>query len=98
MNHLGDEIVAVAADRELRVAVRVSRRYRLDSRDGLKALRSISVVCGEDDGSLRTVPVHQARRRINVNNASVFNDRYAITQPFGLLHEMGSKENGLSAL
>src|ERR1700680_4385935 len=94
MNHLGDEIVAPTPNRELRVAA----DYRLDSRDRSKALYSRWVVCGEDDGSLRAVPVNEALRPVDVDDASVFDDCYPVAQPFGLLHEMSGQENRLAAL
>jgi hypothetical protein len=53
MNHLSHEIVASTANGESKVTA----DHRLNSRDGAKALFSDRVVRGENDGSLRTVPV-----------------------------------------
>src|SRR5580693_8507564 len=94
MNYLGDEIVTSASNRELRVAA----RYGLDSRDSSKVLSSGSIVCGEDDGSLRAVPTHQVFRSVDVDDAPVFDDGYPVAQPFGLFHEMSGQENRLAAV
>src|ERR1700733_2584471 len=93
MNYLGDEIVTSAPNCELRVAA----DYTLDSRDGSKVLSSGSIVRGEDDGSLRAVPAHQVFRSVDVDDAPVFDDRYSVAQPFGLLHKMSGQENRLAA-
>src|SRR5712671_4184497 len=102
MNYFGGEIVAVAANREVRVverlAGRVVRNDRLDTRDGSKTLRGIWIVGGEDDASFGAVPVHQTCRAVDVNDASVFDDRDPVTQSLGLLHQMSGQENGLAAV
>jgi hypothetical protein len=94
MNYLGDKIVASTPNRELRVAA----EYRLDSRDGLKAISSSQVVRGEDNGSLRAVPVDEVRRLVDVDDASVFDDCYPVAQSFSLLHEMSGQEDCFAAL
>src|ERR1700722_9103032 len=94
MNHLGDEIVAPTPNRDLRVAA----DDRFDSRDGSKALRSGEVVGCKYDGSLRAVPVNQALRPVDVDDASVLDDCYPVAQPFGLFHKMSGQENCLAAL
>src|ERR1051326_5059210 len=67
MNHLGDEIVAPAANRELRVAA----DHRLDQRDGSKALFSGLVVRAKNDRSLGAVPLDNGLRSVYVHNADV---------------------------
>ncbi len=94
MNHLGHEIVSPAPNGELRVGA----SYRLNLRDGPKALYRGEVVGGEHDSALRAVPVHEALRRVDVDDASVFDDRYPVAQAFGLLHEMSGQKNRLPAL
>src|ERR1700691_716313 len=94
MNHLGDEIVAVTPDGELRVAA----NDRLDSRNISKTFRSSSIVCGEHDGSFGAVPIHEACRLVDVDDPSVFDDCYPVAQPLGLLHKMCGQENRLAAL
>src|SRR5215469_10233951 len=84
MNHLADKIIAATPNRELRRTTRDG----LDSRDRPKTLRSASVFRREDDSSLRTVPLHQARRAVDIDNASVFDNCYPIAQPLGFLHQM----------
>src|SRR5580692_1457567 len=94
MNHLGHQIVSPAANGELRAAA----DYFLNSRNHLKVLSSVWIICGQDDGSLRAVPLHQALRTIDINDPSVLDDCYAVAQPFGLLHKMGGQKNRLAAL
>src|SRR5579871_3325611 len=94
MNHFGDEIVAAAANRELRVVA----DHRLDSRHRSKALFSASVVRAKHDGSLGAVPLHEVLRRVYIDDASMLDDGYPIAQAFSLLHEMSGQENGLAAL
>ena len=84
MNHLGHEIVAPAANCELRVAA----DHRVDSRDSSKALFSGRGVRGQDDGSLRAMPFNEVLRPVYIDNASVLDDCHPIAQSFGLLHEM----------
>src|SRR6516162_8250503 len=93
MNHLGYKIVAATPNHELRSTA----RDHLDSRDRSKALRSTPVVCGEDDSSLRAMPLNQVLRAVDVDDTSVFDDRHPVTQPLGFLHEMCSQEDGLAA-
>src|SRR5579863_796593 len=94
MNYLGDQIVAPAPNGELRVAA----DYCVDSRNRSKALCRAPVACGEDDGSLRAMPVHQALRRVDIDDASVFDDCHPVAQPLGFFHEMSGQENRLAAL
>ncbi len=61
-------------------------------------LGSAAVFRGEDDGSLGAVPPDQALGAVDVDDASVFDDGYPVAQALGLLHKMGSQENGLAAL
>src|ERR1019366_4328591 len=92
MDHLGDKIVAATPNRDLQP----SARDRLDSRDRSKTLCRASVVCGEDDSSLRAVPLNQALRAVDVDDASVFDDCHSVAQPLGFLHEMCSQKNRLA--
>jgi hypothetical protein len=54
VNDFGDKILAAAPNREMRRTA----RDRVDSGDCSKTLRSASVVCGEDDTSLRAMPLN----------------------------------------
>src|ERR1700727_491989 len=94
MNHFGHEIVAPATNRELGIAA----DHRLDSRNRSKAFFSARVVRGEYDSTLGTVPLYQALRSVDVNDAAVLDDGYPIAQTFGLLHEMGGQKNRFAAL
>src|SRR5579862_2287480 len=92
LNHFTDEIVPPPANRKLRVGA----DHRFDSRNSAKALPGASILRREDDGSLRAVPLHQAIRRVDIDDASVFDDGNAVAQPLGLLHEMSRQENCLA--
>src|SRR5271165_7043758 len=74
MNHLGDEIVACSANRELEVGA----DHRLYSRDRSKALLGVLVVCRKHDGSFRAVPVNEALRPVDVHDSSMLDDGYAV--------------------
>src|ERR1700720_71934 len=94
MNHPGDQVVAPAANGELRVRA----HYRLDSRNCAKAVFSEWVGRSESDGSFRTVSADEPRRRVHVDDPPVLDDGYPVAQPLGLLHQMSGQENGLAAL
>src|SRR5258708_28006716 len=94
MNHRGDEIVAPTPNRVLRVAA----DYLIDPRDRSKALFSGPIVRGKHDRSFRAVPIHEVRRSVYVDNASVLDDCHSIAQSFSFFHEMSGQENSLAAL
>ena len=52
---------------------------------------------GHDDGALGTVPADQARGRVDVDDPAVLDDRDAVAQALGLLHQMRRQEHGLAA-
>src|ERR1700679_568457 len=58
LNHLGDEIVASSPNGELRITA----GHCLDARNRSEAFHCSRVVCGEDDGSLRAMPLHKVLR------------------------------------
>src|SRR5580658_3222666 len=94
MNHLGDQIVASAADRESLV----DRGHGLNSRNCLKALRGSRVVRVENDGAFRAVACDEPFRRIDVDDATVLHDGYAVAEALGLFHQMSGQEDRFSAL
>nr|ABZ06414.1 hypothetical protein ALOHA_HF4000009L19ctg1g10 [uncultured marine microorganism HF4000_009L19] len=53
---------------------------------------------GHHDGALGTVPRDESARRVVVDDAAVLDDRDVVTQPLGLLHQMGRQEDRLAAL
>src|ERR1700693_2236664 len=53
---------------------------------------------GENYGSLGTVAVDELGWSVDVDDAAVLDDGYAIAQALGLLHQMSGKKNGLAVL
>src|ERR1700733_89028 len=94
MNHFGHQIIAAPANRELRVAA----RNRFHARDRSEALFSRRMVAREYHSSLGAVTIDEILWPVDVDDASVLDDRYAVAQSFGLFHEMSGQENRLAAL
>src|SRR5271156_1657150 len=93
VNYLGDEIVAAAANSELRVAT----DYFLDAGDRAKAVGGAWIIGGEHHGAFGTVSFHQVVRRVDVDDAAVLDDSDAVAQALGFFHEMSGQKNGFAA-
>src|SRR5580700_7332615 len=94
MNHFGHQVVAAATNGELEFRA----GHRLNSWDGSKALFGGGIAGGENDGSLRAVPVAQPLRLVDVDDPSVLDDCHPLAQPLGFLHQMSGQKDGLAAI
>src|SRR2546427_1865067 len=94
MDHVRDQVGAVAENGEPAVLAR-DRRH---ARNRPKVLLRRRLVCDERDRSLGAVPRDERRRRADVDDPAVIDDRHAIAQSLGFLHQMRRQEHGLAAL
>src|ERR1700733_5220722 len=93
MNHFGHQVVTRAANRDsLPIA-----DHGIHSRHRPKALYRDRVFRSESDGSLWAMPVDEPGRTVDVDDPSVLNDGYPVTQPLGPLHQMGGQEDRFAA-
>ena len=92
-DHRGDDVVGPAAD-GVRAAL---GRDRLDPGNGGQPFRRVWIVDGHRHDRHRAVPAHQRRRRADVDEPAVVDDRHAVAQPLGLFHQVGGQEHGLAA-
>src|SRR4051812_15484386 len=82
-NDRGDEPVAAPANRISRVLT----RHGVDARDRAEPIAGLGVIGREHDRALGTVPADEILRRLDVDDAPVLDDRDAIAQALGFLHE-----------
>src|SRR3984885_1950913 len=80
MNHLGDQVVAPPANG----ASRVFAGYGLYAGNGLKVAGGSGVVRIQDDGTLGTVPAHEALRSVDVDDSPVLHDGDPVAPPLSL--------------
>src|SRR5580704_16946415 len=94
VNHFGHQVVTRAANSDsFPIAGHV-----INSRYRPKALCRDRVLRSESDGSFWAMPVDEPDRTVDVDDPSVLNDCYPVTQPLGLLHQMGGQEDRLAAI
>ncbi len=89
-----DELIAVAADRIAHV-VSIDTVHPGDRREALARGR---VLRHQDDRLLGTVLADETRRHADVNHPPLFDDRHAIAEAFGFLHEMRRQQHGLATI
>ena len=93
-DHLGHELIAASAHGDL-LALTADRA---DGRDRLKVPAGLRVSGRDDDRALGTVPAHELGGRADVDDTPVIEDRDAVAQPLGLLHEVRRQEDRLAAV
>src|SRR5256886_11744383 len=62
-----------------------------------RSVFSDGVVRSENHGSLRAVSVDELLRPVDVDDPSMLDDCYPVTQPFGLFHQMSGQKDCLAA-
>src|SRR4249919_1976031 len=92
LDDVGHEILAAAADD---VAL-IAPLDRVDRRDSPKVSLRVRVGRTHFYRSLRAVRRDQPRRRVDVDDAAVIDDRDAVAQALGLLHQVRRQEDGLA--
>src|ERR1700733_4409033 len=94
MNHFGHQGVPPAANSDsLPTADHVIHSWHRP-----KVLCRDWVIRSESDGSLWAMPVDEPTRGVDVDDPSVLNDSYPVTQPLGLLHLVCGQEDRFAAI
>src|SRR5262245_26384245 len=93
IDHLGDEILTAAANRE----PRITARHLIDPPDRAKAVPGGRIGRRQDDGPLRTMARHQMLGRVDLDDPPMLDDRHPIAQALRFFHQVGRQEHGLAA-
>src|SRR5215467_2438494 len=94
LDYLAHEVVSPPLNRELGALV----HHRLHAWDRVQTFFGERVVGDQDDRSRGTMPPHQFLRPANVDNLPVLDDRHAVAQPLGLLHQMRGHKDRLAVI
>ena len=95
MNHVCDEI-----DFRVRESSASIRRRSPTARCGSPRKRSSAAGfgCYDDDRPLGTVSAHELRRRADIDDAAMVDDRDPVAKSLGFLHQARGQKDGLAAL
>ena len=70
----------------------------VESGDPLQPVPHPVALAGEYDSKLGAMPLHQLLRRAHLDQLAVLDDRHAITEALGLLHQVGRQEDSLATI